>query len=113
MLLYVLIGVAVLAALVLLAALVGPDRLRALWEFLPAPVRTIVNVVVGAALVAVAGFFYAVAQGQAFDWRVLWIGVFNAVATAVWKALNPLDTGTPGYGIKAALPAPTGDVQDS
>ena len=70
MLLYVLIGVAVLAALVLLAALVGPDRLHALWEFLPAPVRTIVNVVVGAAFVAVAGFFYAVAQGQAFDWRV-------------------------------------------
>lgn len=99
MLLYVLIGVAVVAALVLLAALVGPDRLRALWEFLPAPARTVVNVVVGAAVVATVGFFYAVAQGQAFDWRVLWLGVFNAVATAAWKALNPLDTGTEGYGL--------------
>lgn len=99
MLLYILIGVALVVAIVLLAALVGPDRLRALWEFLPAPARTIVNVIVGAAFVALVGGLYAVSQGQPFDWRVLLIGVFNAVATAVWKALNPLDSGTPAYGI--------------
>lgn len=99
MLVTVLAVIAVVAGIVLLAALVGPDRLRALWEFLPAPARTIVNVVVGAAFVAVVGGLYAVSQGQPFDWRVLLLGVFNAVATAVWKALNPLDSGTPAYGI--------------
>lgn len=98
MLLYILIGVAVVAALVLLAAFVGPDRLRALWNALPAPWRTFINVVVGAAVVAVAGYLYAVAQGQPFDARVLLFGIFNAVATVIWKALNPVDSGTEGYG---------------
>lgn len=100
MLLYVLISVALVVALILVAAAVGPDRLRALWRALPAPWRTIINVVVGAAIVSVVGGLYAVSQGQPFDWRVLLLGVFNAVATALWRALNPVDsTDTGGYGL--------------
>lgn len=84
--------------------------LRSLWEQIPVPVRTIINVVAGAAFAALVAYLTGVVSGGTFDLSAAWQAVLVAASTALVRAINPLDT---GYGVKPVLPAPTGDVQDS
>ena len=72
--------------------------LRALWGNIPAPLRSIINVALGAALAAVVGYLTTVVSGGAFDPSLLLAAVATAVGTAIVRALNPLD---PGYGVGA------------
>ena len=67
-----------------------------LWLKIPAPLRTIVNVALGALLA------WAATDGLnllgSSDLDPVWKGLLVAVATAVVRSLNPADT---GYGLGA------------
>jgi hypothetical protein len=69
------------------------------WNSLPPQVRTIINVALGALLT------WAATDGltalAAVDVPPLVKALLVGVATAVVRALNPLDTGTPAYGLGA------------
>lgn len=111
MILYILLGVAILAAIfiVIAVAVVGVDRFKSLWVALSAPARTIVNVIAGSALAGAVGYLITVAQGEPFDPKVFLLGIASAVGTAIVRALNPLDTAaTGGYGLGASS-APSTD----
>jgi hypothetical protein len=73
--------------------------LAALWEKIPTPLRTIINVALGAALAAAVGYLTQVVSGDKFDVNVFLAVVATAVGTAVVRALNPADT---GYGLGSA-----------
>lgn len=67
------------------------DTLRSLWEKIPAPARSIINVCAGAALAALVTYLTGVVAGDSFDVSVAWQAVLTAVGTALVRALNPLD----------------------
>jgi hypothetical protein len=92
------------------------DALRNAWNSLPPAMRTIINVALGAAFTALTQYAVTLAAPGDFDpstaVNVLWV----AVSTAVVRALNPLDTGTPAYGIgggEADSPTPPSDGDTS
>lgn len=78
----------------------------AAWEKIPAPVRTIINVAIGAALAALVTYLTSVVSGGSFDPGVLLSLVLTAIGTAVVRAVNPADT---AYGVGAG-PDTTGLV---
>ena len=76
------------------------------WDAIPAPLRSIINVCLGAALAAAVGYLTKVVAGDSFDPSLLVSVVATAVGTALVRWLNPLDS---AYGVGAALnttPAP-------
>lgn len=84
-----------------------------LWDAIPLPVRTILNVGITGALLVFFGAIVSAKGVTGVDWAAVGRATLDAfglgVATAVVRSLNPLDT---LYGVKAVQPAPTGDVQD-
>jgi uncharacterized membrane protein (DUF441 family) len=78
-----------------------------LWNNLPPQIRTIINVALGALLAwAATDGLKALAE---VDAPPLVLALLVGVATAVVRALNPLDAGTPGYGIGAGNPETVDD----
>lgn len=69
------------------------------WNKIPAPLRTVLNVVLGAGVAAFVTYLTGVVSGGTFDVSLAVQAVLTAVGTALVKALNPVDTGTPGYGV--------------
>lgn len=70
------------------------QQARELWELIPAPIRTIINVVVGAGIAAAI----TVAQsGGEVTVKTLWTAFLAGAGTAFWRAINPLDA-TYGLG---------------
>ena len=66
------------------------DSARTYWASIPAPVRTMLNVVLGAA--AAAGVSYLAANiGHPVDLTIAGQTVFVAIATALVRTLNPAD----------------------
>jgi len=74
------------------------------WEQIPAPVRTVLNVVMGAA-VAAGVQFVAASLGHSLDVNGLFQVIAVAAATALVRALNPADT---AYGVNSAASIPGG-----
>lgn len=78
-------------------------QLQALWAQIPAPVRTIINVVLGAAFAALVTYLTGVVSGGTFDVSAAWQAVLTAAMTALVRSLNPLDgAATGGYGLDAS-----------
>ena len=75
------------------------DALARLWNKIPAPVRTVVNIALGAAFTALAQYVVNLATPGDFNPNtavdVLWVGV----TTAIVRYLNPVDA---AYGIDKA-----------
>ena len=67
------------------------------WNAIPAPLPTIINVAFAAFLTWAATDGLDVLGSADLD--PVFKGLLLAVVTAVVRSLNPLDTGTPGYGI--------------
>lgn len=82
-----------------------------LWDSIPAPVRSIINVCLGAALAAAVAYLANVVSGEHFDPSLLLAAVGTAVATALVRALNPLDSGY-GVGGGGTTPPPADGPQD-
>ena len=78
--------------------------LRYLWVSIPAPIRTVINVAVAAALLVVASAVIKAEGLTGVDWGSTGINAIDAfglgIATAVLRWLNPLDNGY-GVGSKA------------
>jgi hypothetical protein len=72
------------------------DTLRAYWNALPAYVRTVINVALGAALAAAVTYLGGVVNGEPFDLNLFVAAVLTGIGTAVVRALSPIDT---AYGI--------------
>lgn len=85
--------------------------MQAFWDSIPLPLRSIINVCLGAALAAAVGYLTKVVSGDSFDPSLLLSVVATAVGTALARALNPLD-GAYGAGSQSVQDAPVGDVQD-
>lgn len=82
------------------------SSLVAFWESIPAAIRTILNVTVGAAVAAAISYLVSHLSGGSIDLGALAQAALVAAATALVRALNPADT---TYGINAApsyAPAP-------
>jgi len=77
------------------------DTLRKFWNAIPAPLRTVINVVLGAVVAALANYVTVTVSDGSFDINTAWQIVLAAFSTALVRALNPLDTGTPAYGAGA------------
>jgi len=75
---------------------------KSFWESLPAPVRTVLNVVAGAA-VAAGVQFVAASLGHSLDVNGLWQAIAIAAATAFVRAINPADSAY-GFGSAASIP---------
>jgi hypothetical protein len=76
------------------------------WESIPASIRTILNVTVGAAVAAAISYLVSHLSGGSIDLGALAQAVLVAAATALVRAINPADT---VYGVNAApqyAPAP-------
>lgn len=67
------------------------DALRRFWDSIPAALRTIINVALGAAFAAAVSYLTGVVSGGAFDLNALVEVVLTAIGTAVVRALNPAD----------------------
>ena len=80
---------------------------QTLWDSIPAPVRTIVNVVIGAGFAAGLDYVIAHVSGGALDLNALGKVVLVACGTALVRALNPVDT-TYGIGSSDVAPLPQG-----
>ena len=97
---FILVAVALIALVVCAVAYTGTARFVALWNALPAPARSFVNVIVGAAITATAGYLLSVLRGEPFNVTTWWAAVAAALSTAVStilvRALNKADT---AYGI--------------
>lgn len=74
------------------------DTLRKFWNAIPAPLRTIINVVLGAVVAALANYIATTVSDGSFDINAAWQVVLAAFSTALVRALNPLDQGTSAYG---------------
>ena len=74
------------------------------WEKIPAPVRTVLNVVAGAA-VAAGVQYVAASLGHSLDVNGLWQAIVIAAATALVRAINPADS---AYGVGSAASVPGG-----
>lgn len=72
------------------------------WNAIPAPIRTVINVALAAALLVVVGDVVDAQGVTAVDWSQSGTDALNAlglgVATAILRALNPLDH---GYGTRS------------
>ena len=103
MILYILIGVAILAAVIIAAVAIGQTRFIAFWIALPAQVRTVINVCVGAAITAgVTLGVQSLTTANIPDWlKVILVGV----STAFVRAMNPADA---AYGNVADSLQPVG-----
>ena len=75
--------------------------MQQLWDSIPGPIRSIINVCLGAALAAAVAYLTQVVSGDSFDVNALVATVATAIGTALVRALNPLDS---GYGVGAADP---------
>lgn len=62
-----------------------------IWDALPLPVRTILNVVFGAAFAALVAYLTGVVSGGTFELTAAWQAVLTAAMTALVRAMNPLD----------------------
>lgn len=76
-------------------------NLPALWEKIPAPLRTLINVALGAALAGGVGYLVQVVSGDKFDVNLFIAAIATAVGTAVVRAINPADA---GYGVGSTTP---------
>jgi predicted phage tail protein len=74
------------------------------WEQIPPAVRTVLNVVAGAA-VAAGVQFVAASLGHSLDVNGLWQAIAVAAATAFVRAINPADS---AYGVGSASSIPGG-----
>ena len=74
----------------------------AIWANVPGPIRTIINVALGAALAAGVTYLVSVASGGTFDANALLMVLLTAMGTAVVKAVNP---GDPSYGVGSSDPS--------
>lgn len=61
-----------------------------LWDSLPNPVKTIINVVVGAGIASAAVYLKSL-NGGPVDISLLWAAFITGASTAFWRAINPLD----------------------
>lgn len=79
------------------------DSLRAAWNSIPAPLRTVINVAVAASLAVIAGAVVTAHGVTGVDWSATFKSALDALglgfATAILRAINPLDT---AYGIGAS-----------
>lgn len=66
------------------------------WESIPPAIRTIINVVVGAAFAAAVSYVIGHLSGGSLDLNALGQAVLVAAGTALVRAINPADT---QYGI--------------
>ena len=73
-----------------------------LWDSVPAPVRTIINVVAGAGFAAGIAYVVDHLAGGALDVNAIVKVVLVAAGTALVRAINPADN---SYGIGSAVPA--------
>jgi hypothetical protein len=78
--------------------------LRYLWVSIPAPIRTIINVAVAAAVLVIVSAVIKAQGVTGVDWGATGISAIDAfglgVATAVLRWLNPLDN---GYGVGSKI----------
>lgn len=72
--------------------------MQAFWDSIPTPIRSIINVCLGAALAAAVAYLTKVVSGDQFDPSLLLSTVATAVGTVLVRALNPLDS---AYGAGA------------
>ena len=84
------------------------SALSDLWEKIPKPFRTFINVALGTAVVVVAKAILA-ANGLDVDWNTVWDGIGVALSTLLVRTLNPLDS---SYGITPRTDPPEGGSQD-
>ena len=68
----------------------------AIWDNVPGPIRTIINVALGAALAAAVSYLLGIASGGTFDANALIMVILTAAGTAAVRAINPADT---AYGV--------------
>lgn len=66
------------------------------WESIPGPIKTIINVTVGAGIAAGAVYLKSL-NGGPVDISLLWAAVVTGATTAFWRAINPFDA-TYGWG---------------
>jgi hypothetical protein len=66
------------------------------WESIPPAIRTIINVVVGAAFAAAVTYVVGNISGGSIDLNALGQAVLIAAGTALVRAINPVDT---AYGV--------------
>jgi len=67
-----------------------------IWESIPPAIRTIINVVVGAAFAAAVSYLIGNLSGGSIDLNALGQAVLIAAGTALVRAINPADT---AYGL--------------
>jgi hypothetical protein len=77
------------------------DRLLNLWNAIPAPIRTVLNVAIAGGITVICAAVIRAQGVTDVDWAATGEAALNAVglglATAAWRALNPLDS---AYGIE-------------
>lgn len=79
------------------------------WESIPAPIRTVINVVAGAAFAAGIGYVVDHISGGSIDVSALVSVILTAAGTALVKAINPADT---SYGVGSTVPEVPAGVPD-
>lgn len=71
------------------------DTLKSAWNKIPLPLRTMLNVAIAASVVSIAGVIISNNGVTSVDWLVTTLNAVNiffvSIATAVVRALNPLD----------------------
>lgn len=78
------------------------DSLRKLWDSIPGPLRTLINIGLGAALTAATQYLFTLARPGDFNLNTAVDVVWLAVSTAIVRALNPADT---AYGVGKMIEA--------
>lgn len=63
---------------------------QAFWESIPGPLKTIINVTIGAGVAAGAVYLKSL-NGGPVDISLLWAAVVTGATTAFWRAINPFD----------------------
>jgi hypothetical protein len=76
------------------------------WESIPPAIRTIINVVVGAAFAAAVTYVVGNLSGGNIDLNALGKVVVVAASTALVRAINPTDT---AYGVGSSKVQPVPD----
>ena len=76
--------------------------MSAIWDAIPGPIKTIINVALGAAVAAAVSYLVGIASGGTFDANALLMVLLTAMGTAVVKAVNP---GDPSYGVGSTDPS--------